>query len=363
MRLTWLWLLFTPVLLFGQTKTETGTLGNASFRIDIPSNWNGGLVVFCHAYEFLPVVYDKSDLDATLHVFVSKGYAVAQSGYSSGGWAVREGIHDTEMLRRYFIREHGIPKKTYVAGMSLGSLISVAIMETEPDAFQAGLALCGPLAPTEEFMARRIFDLLIVFDYYLPGLLPRLDRIPEDFSPTPEIFREISQKLQSHPEKARELVQFAGLRNNQELINTIGFFSMILKEVEKRSGGNPFDNREVVYKGTSNDAGLNKGAKRYAADRKAMLYLKKYYTPTGHLSAPLLSLQTAYDPLMPDWVKSEYFKIVRKSGESKFFFQETVPGNGHCDIMPSDVDRALVALENWQRAGKSPASVASQAAR
>ena len=32
-----------------------------------------------------------------------RGFAFAESGYSANGWAVKEGIEDTEALRRYFV--------------------------------------------------------------------------------------------------------------------------------------------------------------------------------------------------------------------------------------------------------------------
>ena len=34
--------------------TEVGVLTNAEYRIDVPSNWNRGLVVFYHGYSEAP---------------------------------------------------------------------------------------------------------------------------------------------------------------------------------------------------------------------------------------------------------------------------------------------------------------------
>ncbi len=47
---------------------------------------------------------------------------------------------------------------------------------------------------------------------------------------------------------------------------TIVFFTYILKDLQQRGGGNPFDNRSVLYQGSPDDNALNDGVKRYAAD-------------------------------------------------------------------------------------------------
>ena len=35
---------------YAAPKTELGDLNGAKFRIDVPENWNGGLVIYCHGY-------------------------------------------------------------------------------------------------------------------------------------------------------------------------------------------------------------------------------------------------------------------------------------------------------------------------
>ena len=48
-------LLFTALCWAGP-RLETGEINGAKFRIDIPENWNGGLVMYCHGYNPKPVV-------------------------------------------------------------------------------------------------------------------------------------------------------------------------------------------------------------------------------------------------------------------------------------------------------------------
>jgi hypothetical protein len=76
-----------------QAKTEFGKLQGAEFRIDVPDNWNHGLVVYYHGYaaENHGKIFNQSKpLDPWLAVMTNAGYAVIQSGYSQGGWALEQ---------------------------------------------------------------------------------------------------------------------------------------------------------------------------------------------------------------------------------------------------------------------------------
>src|SRR6202140_2029939 len=103
-----------------EARQEIGEINGAKFRIDIPENWNGGLVMYCHGYSPIAGTYKEGKLPAVLAVFTEQGYALAQSGYAAGGWAIQEAVADTEALRRYFAGKYGQPKETFVTGHSLG---------------------------------------------------------------------------------------------------------------------------------------------------------------------------------------------------------------------------------------------------
>ena len=55
----------------------------------------------------------------------ARGFAVIQSAYSATGWAVEEGVADTERLRKHFVATHGAPKETFASGMSMGGTLTV----------------------------------------------------------------------------------------------------------------------------------------------------------------------------------------------------------------------------------------------
>ncbi len=92
---------------FAQTsKIETGEINGAPFRIEVPVNWNKGLVMYCHGYETVGSKNNIADAkpNPMRDEFIKRGFAVAQSAYSTQGWAVKEGVEDTEALRKYFVK-------------------------------------------------------------------------------------------------------------------------------------------------------------------------------------------------------------------------------------------------------------------
>lgn len=337
-------------------RIETGAINGAAFRIDTPENWNGGLVVYCHGYNPAPVSYNDQKLAPFLQVFADQGYAVAQSGYAAGGWAIQEGIVDTESLRRYFVSKYGQPKETFITGHSMGGFLTMMLMETYPTTYDAGLPLCGPLAAPDWFMTRGAFDSYVLFNHYFPGLLPEPTKIPKNFVNNRELQNKLEQALDSAPEKADSLRRFhdSNLKTNRDLASTTAFIAYMIKELTERAGGNPFDNRDVIYNGTLDDNKINGELPRYAADPKAQAYLRSYYTPNGRILHPMLAIHTSYDPLVPVWIPNTYQTTVMNSGASNLFVQQYVKHDGHCTIAPEEIASGFAELRAWKSGGTRP---------
>ncbi len=338
----------------GGPRTETGDINGAKFRIDVPENWNGGLVMYCHGYSPTPVSYDNPTLAPALAVFLDQGYALAQSGYAAGGWAIQEAVTDIENLRRHFLKTYGPVKETYVTGHSMGGFLTMLLMETDSPAYDAGLPLCGPLAAPVWFIGRGAFDGRVLFDYYFPGALPDPSHVDPAYESTKEVTEKILALLDSSPEKSAILRRQNNIKTDKELAATLAFVTYVLKDLQQRAGGNPFDNRNVIYTGTPDDNAVNEGVKRYAADPKAVAYLRTYYTPTGHITKPMLAVHTSYDPLVPAYIPNMYQSLVEQSGSSQNFVQQYVKHDGHCTILPGEIARAFSELREWKTSGVRP---------
>jgi pimeloyl-ACP methyl ester carboxylesterase len=335
-------------------KVEIGEINGASFRIDVPEPWSGELIMYCHGYTPSPGKFANSQPVTLVSKLLEQGYAVAQSGYAAGGWAIEEAVGDTQALLRYFVRQYGAPKETFVAGHSMGGFLTMLLLERFPNSYDGGVALCGPLAPAAWFLRHRVFDMRVVFDYYFPGALPPPDRVPADYKISAELNAKIEALLDGKAEEAAALRRFTGIRTNKEQAGTLVFFTYILKDLQQRGGGNPFDNRNIIYEGTGDDDAVNDGVKRYAADARAAEYVRTWYSPTGHLERPMLAIHTTYDPLVPPEIPNQYQTIAELGGSGGLFVQQYVKHAGHCTIYPSEAVRGIEQLRAWKETGKVP---------
>src|ERR1700730_1219567 len=127
-----------------EAKVETGDINGAAVRIEVPAVWNKGLVMYCHGYELAgppPSNWDDPQAKTIREVFLSRGYAFAQSAYRTKGWAVKEAIEDTEALRSYFVSHYRRPRETFVTGHSMGAVITIATLERHPETYAGAMPM------------------------------------------------------------------------------------------------------------------------------------------------------------------------------------------------------------------------------
>src|SRR3989441_4225333 len=110
----------------------------AQYALFLPYNWNGDLVVYAHGFfdPATPVALpDAAPVDVAPWVvelrerLLQAGYAVAYSSFSENGWAVDNGAQRTRELRPLFTHYFYKPDRTFVIGRSLGSLITMLLVE------------------------------------------------------------------------------------------------------------------------------------------------------------------------------------------------------------------------------------------
>jgi hypothetical protein len=335
--------------------TEVGELGGAPYRIDVPAGWNGGLMIYCHGYRGAPVHFDARAPDDVAQTYAPLGYAVAQSGYSAGGYAVREAVHDVEALRARFASKFGAPRETWISGSSLGGSITLMLMETYPSTYDGGLTMCAPLGPMLGYTKRLAFDQLVLFEYLFPGQLPSPAHVPADFVTTWARTGTLERALDAKPESAATLRRFSMTQTNKEQAANLDLFTHILGELQRRWGGNPFDNRDTIYVGTGDDVAVNDGVKRYRADDRARAMAIRDYTPTGRLARPLLAVRAVYDSMVGAYPSDRYAETAQIAGAGELFAQQYVREGGHCTFSPQVVRSAFGELRRWRQNGERPA--------
>ena len=358
-----------PVIISSVTgTTEVGELGGAQYRIDVPTNWNHALVVYFHGYSEGVYTYKaEGPLNEQTQPIFDRGYAIIQSGYSTPGWALAEAYPETEQLRQYFLNKYEKPTEgkkaakqleTIVAGGSMGGALVVATLELNPKPFAGGLDLCGSVGPADLAFQRR-FAWRAAFDFYFPGLMPPLVPSPPGFKETHALREKVLEALKANPTAATAFRSLTDLHSDQDIANDIVYFTYVITDMQRRAGGNPFDNRNFLYTNTNptstaTDNALNDSVHRYAAEPAAREYLLHHYTPNGHLSRPMLALHTTYDPIIPGATLSIYAEQVAIAGDSQNLVQQYVHRDGHCAFSPEEIGRTFDELIQWIHTGKRP---------
>lgn len=331
---------------------ETGVINGAAFYIELPKDWNKGLVMFAHGYRTVGTPHpdpNTARMRELRDVFLSRGFAFAASDYSVQGWAVKEGIEDTEALRRYVVSKYGASRETYVMGHSMGGHIAMATIERYSDVYQGAMPMCGPLGPAIEFMNSGPFDMLVTFEALFPG------SIGSPYEPSTETNSKVKAAITAHPDVAARYAQRYARRVTQ-LPTILSFWHIIVGELKQRAGGEPFDNRNRIYVGFGDDVSLNRSVKRYAANPAARDYLRAYATPTGRISDPILTLHTTYDQLVLGSDVTAYEVRAALVGTADLFVARFVEADGHCNFTPAQTGHLFDALLAWVREGKRPAS-------
>jgi hypothetical protein len=347
------------VLQSPEGTTEVGLLDGAAYRIDIPTVWNHSLVVMYHGYALHPTTFHIAErLNNQQQPFFDRHYATIQSAYSQTGWAVQQAYPETEALRRYFVKKYGQPQETYVTGGSMGGELVSITLELNPKPYLGGLDLCGAVGPTFEAFERR-FAVRAAFDVYFPDVMPPLVPVPADYEDSVADRDKVLAALRTNPTAAAELRNLTGLHTDADLAHDIAYYTFVVGDLERRGGGNPFDNRNLIYTGTNpnssaSDYELNLKVKRYAADPVARAYLMRHYTPNGHLGRPMLAVHTIYDPVVLISGLALYDHEVQAAGAGQNLVQQYVNREGHCNITPEQIGDAFDELVRWTHGGPRP---------
>ncbi len=350
-------------------QVATGTTANgAIFELDIPAAWNGHLWVYAHGAvdPQMPIALpDVAPLKASL---LAQGFAFATSSYSQNGYAVKQGAEDIHQLKDLFTVRFGLPVRTYLFGHSLGGAVVQDLAERFPGQYDGALPICG-LVGGGVAGIQYLGNARVAFDYFFPGTLPGgpFSTPVLNFSPGSPAFNAVLGALVAGFNPPNFLtVQYAGVArlpssNPAEIISSglqvTGYSVRFTQDLLERTHDHiPFDNMATVYTGSFNDAALNAGVERFSAAPDALQYLENYYTPTGQLQIPMLTLHTTADPIVPFAQEAAYAQVVANAGASGMLVQQSVSRYGHCNVNAKETANALQGLFLWVNFGIKPPS-------
>lgn len=332
--------------------------------------WNRQLVVYAHGYvdptQPLGLPEDQLSIPGfgtIADIITQQRYAFATTSYRRNGLAIQEGIADVLELIDIFISKHGMPRRILLIGVSEGGAVTALAVERHPGIIDGGLALCGPYGDFQR-QVDHFSDFRAVFDYFFPGVMPPTPiDIPAELLTTwnTSFYSTTLRPVLVNPANALSLTQVLSVTGAPidplaPMASTEATFERILwynvfstNDGKAQLGGNPFDNTATVYSGALDDAALNAGIFRTAADLAARATISDDYQTTGRLTVPLITMHTTGDPVVPYEQAQLYGAKVAAQGSAAFYAHYSVPAYGHCTFTPISLLGAFADLEGRAR--------------
>jgi len=320
--------------------------------------WNGDLVVFAHGYvsPLAPLAIPEDQLklpDGTSipDLVNSLGFAFATTSYRKNGLAVLQGVDDVLDLVSEFTGAHGAAGHVYLLGASEGGLVTTLGVERFPEVFAGGAAACGPVGDFQR-QVNYWGDFRALYDYFFPGVLPGSPvHVPLDLQLNWEKLyaQKVAAMFAARPRALEELIRVSRAAHDaaapatkaETALGILWYHVFATNDGITTLGGQPFDNTTRFYTGSSNDWRLNLLVKRYAASPSAALEIEANYQTTGRLAAPLVTLHTTGDPIVPYWHEPFYSLKALLGGSALLHANIPVLRYGHCRFEPAE---ALVAM-------------------
>jgi hypothetical protein len=301
----------------------------ATYVFDVPSPWNGTVLLYSHGYtpRGAPNPARNAPADATRDVLLADGYALIGSSYADTGWVLEQALPDQIATLDVFAARYGRARRA---------------------------AQATPLGRARTALAAALHNLPAWSDPAQP------EPAPDDYD-----------TAVSNQARALATTIYVGLSWRQE--------------AESRAGGSMSWNSGVDYgrllarssiraevralyaaAGAPLDADLAAlaAAPRITADPPAVTYLARHLSFTGRLHDPLLTIHTTGDALVPVQVQSAYRGAVDRP---PLLRQSFVHRAGHCTFTTGEMLAALRTVERRLTTGRwsgtSPGALNALAAR
>jgi len=350
--------------------SRSGTLGGADYRIEVPANWNGGLVVYAHGIQRGPGRGDVLFPPISSHI-TERGYAWIASGYRAREYLPHLFIEDLVALRDLFVKEIGAPRWSIIYGQSMGGHIVVASLELHPGLFQGGLAECGLVdgisiadylnaytAAAELIAGVPLLDApdQETFDASLRAVV-RILGLPGSYTARGRQFDSVVKYLMGGDQMGHDLpLRLQGLQQRY-LLN--------LRRRPRDLDHAPPGTRaaSTVHIRYRIDPGLGLTAEELNArvrrvrpvdDARSPTVNPVYAERTGRLTVPLITLHETGDAWVPLSLEQSYRRRAIAAGTDRLLVQRVQRGPGHCAFDWPMRTQAFDDLVAWIERGVKP---------
>jgi hypothetical protein len=357
-----------------------GTYGGGLYRIEIPANWNGELILAAHGFtttagptgNVLSVGFDSPQisfpfapgLDPSLRGhLIDNGFAWAASSYRCNGYIPGIGLQDTMLLRDIFLQKNGgvAPKHTYLIGISMGGHIVDLGMQEFPTAFDGGIAYCAASAGEFDYLnsAGAAVEVVTGLQFTTSDAVAQMMQVNAilgargSYTAAGNALGSIKVNITGGPRP------FAVEGINAMFGDT--FSAAILTgatDPYSRSATNQFVTYGIAPGlGFSADQ-LNAMVRRVAPDWTARGPSGPYAETkpwTGNIQRPLLTIHDTGDFYVPINQEQVLYQAVARAGNSNLLVQRIVRAPGHCNFSAQEVIQTFDDGIMWFEHGVRPA--------
>jgi hypothetical protein len=377
---------FDAVPGFEDSKRSWGVLKNAGYRIEVPADWNGDLVMWAHGFRGTDTrLFFNPEEVPFRRWLLENGYAWAASTYSANDYNIEAGVRDTRKLKILFQTRYGPPGLTYLTGASMGGHVTAASIEMWKQEYDAALPVCGVVGDFE------LFDYFL--DFNLAAQQIGLGTSTYPVAPTYPVTtaQQIKANLEAVPGGWPIFLNSDGAALKQLTENQSGgdrpnfdeawFFWNSFPEFGSGIPGNflfdlgvgdgtlpgrdgvTVDNVDTVYQVdldpdlSDYEIALNNDIFRVEADRKArhLEGIKNVPQVTGEFRVPVLTMHNLGDLFVPFHNEVEYANDAEAAGNADLLVQRAIRGVGHCGFTTTEYETAMSDLVAWVEEGVKPA--------
>lgn len=368
------------------TSRWAGVMGGAAYRVEVPANWNGKLVMYAHGYAGTGNTLAVTNPSIRRYL-IQNGYAWAASSYTKNYYDVRAGVEDTNALALAFTdiakargRALATPSRVYITGHSMGGHITASAIEAETQAtavhkvsYAGAVPMCGVLGDTE------------LFDYFSAAQLTAqaLAGVPKypltnwsdiqnlvlgqlfstvtatTLTPTSPLGLQYASVIKNLTGGERPLFSI-GLTQGGSFQAPLGLFGSD-GTVAGILNKNVTDTNRFTYTidgNTTASATLNASVQKLTADTDANRLrrdgLRWIPRNNGDIKIPVVTLHTLGDLFVPFSMEQIYRQRVVAKGNGNWLVQRAIRGITHCDFTVAEQEAAFDAMIKWERDGVKP---------
>ena len=378
----------------------SGTLADGATWIgDVPSGWNGTLLLFSHG--FGPLVAQDAPTPDAAAALLGEGYALAGSSYAPGSWwALGSAENDQFATLAAFRSAVSTPRRVISVGESMGGLVNAEIAADGAGRVDGALNLCGLVAGGADLNNYQLNAEYAISALLAPGQNIQLLNLPSAAAgaASGSQLAAAVQAAQATPQGRARIALASALLNQSDWapgqtppqpsdyagqeaqqydwLTQNGVFQFIQfgrYYIELAAGGDSSSNAGVDYGrllrhsahrsevlALYRQAGLSLGADLVTLDRganvqgsrTALEWMLRTSVPTGRLTVPLLDLHTIADQLVPVEQENQFGARVRAAGAGGLFRQAFVQRQLHCNFTTAEIVAGVHATSHRVTTGR-----------